>query len=146
VDAIAAIVEEIVTRPAQATTFAQIADLLAEGFLKGNRNKGLLRQIFPADGLAAKVALVRNFLVTLASMGAVPDDVKQMLDARPSEAVEPSAKASSSGPVGKAAQPELFSATDERPNSISSVQPAEEAPKQNVRQADVKVPDEGTPK
>jgi len=146
VDAIVSIVEEIVTRPAQATTFAQIADLiLAEGFLKGNRNQGLLLQIFLADGLAAKVALVRSLLVTLASMGAVPEDVKQMLDARPSEAAESSAKASSPGPVGTAGQPELFSAADERPNSISSVQPAEEAPKQNVRQGDVKLPDEGTP-
>ena len=134
VDAVAAIVEDIVGRPAQATTFAQIADLiLAEGFLKGNRNQGLLRQIFPADGLAARVALVRSYLVTLASIGAIPDDVKQILDSRPSETVETATKAPPPKAVETAAQPELFTAGEERPGESSAGHDEQRAPEQDVR-------------
>jgi hypothetical protein len=117
VDAIAAVVDEIGSRSIQATTFPQIADLImAEGFLKGNRNQGLLRQIFPADGLAARVTLVRNYLLALISIGALPEEVKYIFDPRqaePSEALDPAGQRATEPAV----QATLFSSTDKQPRS-----------------------------
>jgi hypothetical protein len=119
VDAITAAVEDIVTHSIQATTFPQIADLImAERFLKSIRNQGVLRQIFPSDGLAARVALVRNYLLTLVSLGALPDEVKQIFDARQAEPFEPgdqmvgpraSAPVSQAGLFGVAEAPQSLS-------------------------------------
>jgi hypothetical protein len=114
-DVMATVVDDIVAHSIQATTFPQIADLImAEGFLKGIRNQGLLRQIFPADGLATRVALVRRYLLALVSLGALPDQVKQILDARqgvPAEVAEHTAEG-----AALVAQPELFGSAENQPH------------------------------
>jgi hypothetical protein len=58
----------------------QICDLmLAEVFVKENRNKGWLRRVYPNNDLAPRVEIVKEYLRLLTQSGACPPDVLKAL-------------------------------------------------------------------
>jgi hypothetical protein len=58
----------------------QMCDLmLAEVFVKENRNKGWLRRVYPNHDLSARVEIVREYLKLLTQSGACPPDVLNVL-------------------------------------------------------------------
>jgi hypothetical protein len=120
VDAICKTIEDIVARPVQAATFSQIADLIvAEGFLKGNRNQGLLRQIFQPDGLGARVALVREFLVSLVSLGALPVEIRELVQIGQNDPDVQGIPPASVGRATSESQPKLFDKPEDAPTGLN---------------------------
>jgi hypothetical protein len=64
----------------------QICDLvLGEAYLKGNRNAGWLRRIFPQTDLASRLEFLKRYLSLLVSVGACPEEVVDAMAVSESE-------------------------------------------------------------
>ena len=75
------LIEELVSNSEQSTDLPQIADIImSEWFLKGNRNRRVLKRIFPYEGLAMRTAAAQRFLHRLRKLEAVPDVVDELFN------------------------------------------------------------------
>ena len=52
---------------------------MSERFLKGNKERRVLRRIFPSEGLAQRTAAAKRFLGRLRKLEAIPDEVEELL-------------------------------------------------------------------
>ena len=84
VEEVVDLIEELVRDSEQSADLPQIVDLImSECFLKGNKERRVVKRIFPGEGLAQRVAAAQKFLGRLLKLKAVPPAVEDLLAIKP---------------------------------------------------------------
>lgn len=84
VEEVVDLIEELVRDAEQSTDLPQIVDIImSEWFLKGNRERRVLKRIFPGEGLAQRTVAAQKFLSRLRKLEAVPVDIEELLAIKP---------------------------------------------------------------
>lgn len=80
---IVSLIEELVSDSEQSTDLPQIVDIImSESFLKGNRGRRVLKEIFPNKGLGYRTTVAQGFLRRLRKLEAVPDVLDELFSAK----------------------------------------------------------------
>ena len=84
VEEVVDLVEELVRDAEQSTDLPQTVDLImSECFLKGNKERRVLKRIFPSEGLTQRTAVAQKYLGRLLKIKAVPVAVEELLTIEP---------------------------------------------------------------